>query len=305
MAKCDVLIDGHHLAHRVAHVFQSLHTSSFESVGLIYGFLQTLFRLKQRFKNRDCELFVFWDSRPLVKISIYPKYKAQRVKKDVTLFYSQLSKLRKVLVALGIVQIQVEQEEADDLISSYICQKSDGIKKFIVLTADRDYLQLVSPTCTMLKPKMGKHPEIFYTSAKVLEEFGLNPEAIVFLKVFCGDSSDNIPGVSRLPKKQMVKILNEVELDSILTIDHIYAQLDSFDFLTKNQRLKIKDFQERAYRNYELIKLKEHLYISFEKVFFDALALKEHFVRLEFTSFLKSFSDWLKLFESQHAPVRC
>jgi DNA polymerase-1 len=304
MAKCDILIDGHHLAHRVNHVFQSLQTSSFEPVGLVYGFLKTLLGLKQRFKNRDCEFFVFWDSRPVVKISIFPEYKAQRKKKDVTLFYNQLSKLRRVLVALGLVQIQVEQEEADDLISSYVCQNR-GDKKFIILTADRDYLQLVAADCTMFKPKMGKHPEILYTPAKVFEEFSLSPEAIVFLKVFCGDSSDNIPGVSRLPKKQVVKILDQVELDGILTIDHIYAQLDSFDFLTKNQHTKIENFQEEAYRNYELIKLKEHLDVSFEQVFFDAESLKEHFIRLEFTSFIKSFADWRKLFEPSSVPAPC
>jgi len=304
MAKCDVLIDGHHLAHRVNHVFQSLHTSSYEPIGLIYGFLKTLFSLKQRFKNRDCEFFIFWDSKPVVKTSIFPEYKAQRKKKDPTPFFSQLSKLRKILVALGVVQIQVEQEEADDLISSYICQNM-GDKKFIVLTADGDYLQLVSDACIVIKPKMGKRPEVVYTPAKVLEEFGVGPKAIVFLKVFCGDSSDNIPGVSRLPKKQIIKILENIELDGITTIDYIFDHLESFDFLTKNQYTKISNFQDEAYRNYELVKLKEHLDVSYQGTFFNAESLKERFTRLEFTSFLRSFSEWQKLFETQQVRGGC
>lgn len=296
MTTFDVLIDGNHLAHRANHVFHSLRSSSYEPTGLIYGFLKSLLPLAERFKPKGGNFIVFWDSKPIVKKSIFPEYKAHRKKENFSEFSAQIGKLKEILVVLGVGQAEVEFEEADDLISSYISLNRLERQKFIVYSADRDFLQLVNKQVIVLKPKMGKYPEVIYNEKKVLEEFGTVPKGIVFLKVFTGDSSDNIPGVSRLPKKQVVKILERVHLNGYQTIDQIFENLDTFDFLTENQITKIKAFYEQSFKNFELIKLKEHLDISVNQEPLDQEQLKEQFQNIEFFAFLKEFDRWANLF---------
>ena len=296
MATFDVLIDGSHLAHRANHVFHSLRSSSYEPTGLIYGFLKSLLPLTERFKPKGGRLVVFWDSSPIVKKSLFPEYKAQRKKENFSEFSAQLDRLKEILFPLGVGQAQVEHEEADDLISSYINLNRKKVKKFIVYSADRDFLQLVDTQVIVIKPKMGKYPEVIYDEKKVLEEFGIVPKGIVFLKVLTGDSSDNIPGVSRLPKKQVAKILSRVHLNGYQTLDQIFENLDTYDFLTENQTTKIKAFYDQSFKNFELIKLKEHLDITVKQEPFDQEGLKECFHKIEFFAFLKEFDRWANLF---------
>jgi len=299
MPKFEVLIDGSHLAYRAHHVFRMLRTTTNQATGLIYGFLKSLRSLKQRFKPKGGDLVVFWDDQPIIKKSIFAEYKAHRNKEGFSEFSSQLEILTDILRYLGVRQARLEFEEADDLISSFIEKYRKDVKKFVIISADKDFLQLVDPQVLVIKPKMGKKDEVIYSEQKVLDEFGLLPQGIIFLKVFTGDRSDNIPGVSRLPKKQVVKILKHVSLNGSSTIDQIYTQLESFDFLTKNQMTKISDFMEQAYKNFELIKLKEYVDVSVNHSDFDAESLKDSLQMLEMFDLLKHFQQWESLFGAQ------
>lgn len=296
MAKFDILIDGSHLAHRANHIFKSLHTTTYQPTGLIYGFLKSLLALGERFKTKGGNLIIFWDDRPIIKKTLFPEYKAQRKRENFSEFALQLDLLKQVLQSTGVGQSEVEFEEADDLISSHISKNRKEIKKFIIVSADKDFLQLVDAQVVVIKPKMGKYPEVFYNEQKVLEEFGVVPKGIVFLKVFTGDSSDNIPGVLRLPKKQIAKILGQVHLNGYQTIDQIFDRLDSFDFLTANQNEKIKSFYDQAFRNFEIIKLKEHIDVPVRRFLFNGETLQEHFRKMEMFEFLRNFGRWVTLF---------
>ncbi len=295
MAKFEIVIDGSHLAHRANYVFRDLKTSFNQPVGLVYGFLKTLLTLNERFRSRGGEFLVFWDSKPIVKKTLFPEYKAQRNHDNFSEFSDQIETLKTALYLLGVGQANVEFEEADDLISSYIHRK-ENTSKFIIYSADHDFLQLVNSDVIVIKPKMGNNPEVVYTEEKIIKEFGIVPKGIIFLKVFTGDSSDNIPGVSRLPKKQVIKILEQVSLDGFQTIDSIFNKLDLFDFLTLNQREKMRAFYDQAFQNFELIKLKEYIDVSIKKIDFNPEALKEFFQKVEFYNFLKNFNQWIRLF---------
>ena len=296
MAKFDILIDGSHLAHRANHIFKSLHTTNYQPTGLIYGFLKSLLALGERFKSKGGNFVIFWDDRPIIKKTLFPEYKAQRKKENFSEFSLQLDLLKEILIPIGVGQAEVEFEEADDLISSHISKNRKEVKKFIIVSADKDFLQLVNDQVVVIKPKMGKYPEVFYSEQKVFEEFGVVPKGIVFLKVFTGDSSDNIPGVSRLPKKQIIKILNQVHLNGYQTIDQIFDRLNSFDFLTKNQSEKMQAFYDQAFKNFEIIKLKEHIDVPVRQNSFDDKALQEHFRKTEMFEFLRNFERWGTLF---------
>jgi len=295
MAKLEIIIDGSHLAHRTSYAFRDLQTSSGQSTGLIYGFLKILSTLNERFKSRGGDLLIFWDSKPVVKKILFPEYKAHRNHDNFSDYSAQLEVLKASLQFLGVGQATVEFEEADDIISSYTHNHKDS-QKFIIYSADHDFLQLVDSRVLVLKPKMGNNPEIVYTEEKILQEFGVKPKGILFLKIFTGDSSDNIPGVPRLPKKQVIKILEQVPLDGTQTLDLIFNKLDFFDFLTGNQREKIRTFYDQSFQNFELIKLKEHLDVSIKRFDFNLELLREFFQKMEFHNFLRDLDSWIRLF---------
>jgi 5'-3' exonuclease len=166
--------------------------------------------------------------------NLYPEYKANRNSSRITnhnIFSSkdeesesinnQISRLIQYLQCLPVTVISIDGLEADDIIG-YLANKfqaHDETQKVTIMSADKDFLQLVSDKVHCYSPTKKK----IYTPKDVLEEFGVSSSNFLNYKILMGDTSDNIPGITGLGPKKLIKLFPElvnntkVELDKIIS----------------------------------------------------------------------------------------
>lgn len=251
----NVIVDGLNLAHRVHHAMkllpEPLTDEEGNPTGVVVGFLRSLAALKCRFV--DSRFHVVWDGSKKRRVSRYSGYKANRSKTDL---YGdgQLDLVKKVLSHLNVVQAHSPDEEADDVICSLVRGELKGHYNVIVST-DRDFLQLVSFTNLLLVPKVGGREEILYDPDKVVEEYGVAPDDMVALRAMLGDTSDNLPGVPKVSTKVLTSLLREHK-----TIDGIFSS--SLVGLTAKQYQSLKSTEDQVRLNLELMSLQEVGYMS-------------------------------------------
>lgn len=242
------ILDGSFFAYRAYSANSQLSTTDGRNTGLLYGFTRGLFALKKKYPKHD--FIVAWDSIPNAKRSIYAEYKMNRVQSDWSIS-PQAEVLRILLQNINVDQVLCENEEADDVIGSTI----DPATQNIILSTDRDYLQLVEGIrILLLSPKRGDIPEKIYDENLVLKEYDVTPKEFPLYKVFKGDSGDNVPGVPRLPHNQVVK------LAKMGSIDAVYASV--FPGFTEKQYKAVQEFKDQAYINEKLVTIKRDLTLT-------------------------------------------
>jgi len=242
-----ILIDGHHLAHKSFHAY-NLSTADGLPSGCVYGFLVTLRALKKRF--RDFHFVVSWDNDAKRKKKIYADYKSNRNHFSLD---DPIIDLKKALSSLNITQIEMVDEEADDVIASYVEKnKKDGL--IYVYSSDKDLFQLIEDgKVIVIKPKTGGYPEKFFDEEAVLDRYGVTAGIFPCFQAFRGDSIDTIPGVPYLPSKLISSLTSKYREPT-----NIYSNLSSEE-MTDNQRNKIIAHEEQVYINYEIMRLKRDL----------------------------------------------
>ena len=257
----NILVDALNIAFRSHHVYdvkQGLTTSEGIPTGLVYGFLQTLAKWKRKYPHHD--MTVVWD-RPGGKEwrqEIVPEYKANRPsspapapggevgdsEETFDIFAYQVNLLHNILPHLGVHQASAPGREADDVIA-YLCREMYADVHNIILTSDRDLLQLVTTRTVLATPD-----DKFYDVDKVVEEYGVIPEKLVHLRALFGDTSDNLPGIPRFRKKVAARLVNEHG-----SVDSIYNQPVTELGLTKKESEKLAAFQEQARKNLQVMGL--------------------------------------------------
>lgn len=246
----NVIVDGANLAYRTFHALKVIPKQftdeSGNPTGLVLLFLRSLAALKARLPGHT--FHVVWEGSRQRRVTRYPLYKAQRDKVDI---YSdgQVDTIRVVLPYLGVVQASNPVEEADDVIASLIRSRLSK-QRNTVLSTDHDFLQLVTFTDHLLIPKVGNRSEILYDPDRVMAEYGVPPERIVHLRALLGDTSDNLPGVSRIPVNTLTSLLR-----AHTTIDGIFAS--SLTGTSAKQCAKLRAFEEQVRLNLELMTLQE------------------------------------------------
>lgn len=244
----NIVFDGHNLAYRVVNALRNipdqLTDSEGRSTALVFGFLRSLAAFKKRFER--AHLYVVWDGSKQRRTKMYPDYKAGRPEHSQDT-YSEMSRLQSMLPLFGVSQVHNPEEETDDIIACLLKTKLSG-KRNIVVSTDRDFLQLVTYTDLLLVPKQGSRPETLYDPDKVVAEYGVPPRLMVHLRALSGDTSDNLPGVPRIPRKILAALLT-----SHGSIDGIYSS--SLAGITKAQYEKITAFEKQARLNVELMAL--------------------------------------------------
>jgi len=248
----NIIFDGHNLAYRVISAFRNfseqLTDSEGHSTALVFGFLRSLAAFKKRFSRAS--LYVVWDGSKQRRAKMYPEYKAGRPEHSQET-YAEMSRLQAMLPMFGIHQVHNPEEETDDIIACLVRNKLSG-KHNVIISTDRDFLQLVTYTDLLLVPKQGSRPETLYDPDKVVAEYGVPPRLMVHLRALSGDTSDNLPGVPRVPRKILASLLTTQG-----SINGIYAS--NLAGLTKTQYEKIKDFEKQARLNVELMALRSDL----------------------------------------------
>jgi 5'-3' exonuclease/transcription antitermination factor NusG len=209
----NVLIDGHNLAFRCAYApgMARLTDGKGRPTGMILGFLRSLGALRKRFP--EANIWVAWDGSSKRRRARYPDYKAHRLRKETSVnvggeIFDPIHVLREILPLLGVRQAWNPEEEADDVLATLVRGELEGQTNLICST-DRDFLQLVTASTMFLFPAVGSRKEVLYDAAGVEQQLGLPPERVIHLRALFGDSSDNLPGVARVPKKVLRGLIQE------------------------------------------------------------------------------------------------
>lgn len=279
-----MVIDGHSLAFRAFYALpvDSFRTADGQHTNAIHGFISMMLNLLA--KEKPTHLAVAFDiSRYSFRTREYPEYKGTRGETPPE-FIGQVPLLQDALHAMGITTITKEDFEADDILATLAAQGSAQDFKVLVVSGDRDTIQLIDDNVTLLYPsKQGVSELTRYDAAKVFERYGIQPHQYPEIAALVGETSDNLPGIPKVGEKTAVKWINEYgSLDEILRrADEIGGKVGE----------SLREFKENAIRNRRLNRLIPDVDLpvgpaDLERLPFDSEAVKEVFGRLEFKSLL-------------------
>ncbi len=276
------LIDGNSLLYRSYYAIQGLSTSQGFPTNAIYGFIAALKKLTDQAKP-DYLGIVFDAPGPKFRHEIFKDYKAQRKPMPEDLV-KQIPKLREVIAALRIPVFVYEKYEADDVLGSLARKAAAGKMKTVIVTTDKDLLQLVNKSVAVFNPAK----EIMLDEAKVREIFGARPDQVIDILSLWGDPSDNIPGVPGIGEK---------------TAKSLIAEFGSVENLLKNlARVKNPHLREKIEQNLDklemsrkLVVIEKDLDVAFDPKRFEVVEpdydqAVRLFKELEFTSFLSAYT---------------
>ncbi|MDH6247718.1 DNA polymerase-1 [Mycobacterium sp. OTB74] len=215
-----MLLDGNSLAFRA---FYALPAENFKTQGglttnAVYGFTAMLINLLRDEKPTHVAA-AFDVSRKTFRLAKYPEYKAGRASTPDE-FRGQIDITKEVLGALGITVLAEEGFEADDLIATLATQAEVEDFRVLVVTGDRDSLQLVSDDVTVLYPKKGVSDLHRFTPDAVVEKYGLTPTQYPDFAALRGDPSDNLPGIPGVGEKTAAKWITQYGSLQTL-VDHV------------------------------------------------------------------------------------
>ncbi|MFB7664614.1 DNA polymerase I [Kitasatospora sp. NPDC056138] len=204
-----MLLDGHSMAYRAwfALPVENFSTSTGQSTNAVYGFASMLANTVR--DEQPTHLAVAFDlSRKTFRSEEFPDYKANRAKTPDE-FKSQIGLIHELLDAMRISRMSVENFEADDIIATLATAAAAEGFEVLIVTGDRDSLQLVSEHVTVLYPTKGVSELTRYTPEKVAEKYGVTPSQYPDLAALRGDPSDNLPGIPGVGEKTAAKWVNQ------------------------------------------------------------------------------------------------
>ena len=283
-----MVIDGNSLAHRAFHAIPLPTTSEGAFTNAVYGFTTMLLRILSERKPRMVAI-CFDKGRITFRHDQLETYKGTR-KATPDELRPQFPLLKEVLAAMDIKVLEMEGYEADDLIGTLTSlAEKEGIQSVIV-TGDRDALQLVSPLTTVLLTKKGISELEEYDEGRVWERYGLSPGQLLDLKGLAGDTSDNIPGVPGIGEKTGIKLIKE--------FNSLENLLDNSSGAGPRLAAKLSQFADQARLSKRIGTIERNIPLDIgpEKCRWegpDYNTLLPLFSRLEFRSLIKSINRQL------------
>lgn len=209
MAEKFLIIDGSSLIHRAFFALPPLTTKKGLNTGAVYGFCNMLIRLLAEVKPTWLAI-AFDKSRVTFRTEMYADYKAQR-KETPGELSEQFPVARELLEALNIKVLELDGFEADDIIGT-LAKRTDARAEVIIVTGDRDELQLIDERVTVFYTKRGISDMQQFDEAEFRANYeNLAPLQLIDLKGLMGDTSDNIPGVPGVGPKTAMKLIAEYQ----------------------------------------------------------------------------------------------
>lgn len=214
------LIDGHAVAYRQFFALPEagFSTKSGEVTNAVFGFTRILIDILQ--EKRPKYLAVTFDMGLSGREVYFPDYKGTREKMPDSLG-QQLKRIHEVVEAFNIPILELPGYEADDVIGTIALQAEEQDVDVLIITGDRDILQLLSDHVRVQLPAWKSRPDVVYDIPKFVEKYQVQPDQLIDLKAMMGDSSDNIPGVKGIGEKTGTKLLLQYG-----TLDAIYENID-------------------------------------------------------------------------------
>ena len=213
-----LIVDGNSLMHRAFHALPLMDYNGVYT-NAVHGFLSMLLRCIRERAPRYCAV-AFDEHAPTFRHTEYAEYKAGRAPTPDEL-RPQFDIIQEILSAMGLGVLSLTGYEADDILGTLSSQCAQRDIAALLLTGDRDALQLVSDDTTLLLTRKGISEIEECTPARVQELFGVRPDQITDLKGLMGDSSDNIPGIPGVGEKTAVKLLTSYD-----TLENVLAHAD-------------------------------------------------------------------------------
>lgn len=202
-----LILDGNSVLHRAYYALPDWRNRSGEATAGVYGFLSMLLKAIEELKPTHLAV-VFDCPEPTFRHTMYVGYQTNREKdrqisEDI---WGQVEKLKKVFEKMNVPIFSLPGFEADDLAATIARKCKDDV---IVITGDKDYMQLVNDKIKLYMPQKGLSDGILIDRDKVREKLGVWPEQVIDYKALVGDTSDNYPGVTGIGPKTAVKLLEE------------------------------------------------------------------------------------------------
>lgn len=274
------LIDGSAYIYRAYHAIAPLSNSRGLPTHAVYGFV-TILRRILRERQPEC-LAVAFDTRgPVFRHRLYPQYKANRPPMPEDLA-AQLPYIRKIVRAYNILALEDDDQEADDLIASVVSRLGAQDCKVVIVSGDKDLLQLVSDRVTLWDPMNDKTME----PATVQAKYGLRPEQLLDYFALTGDSSDNVPGVPGVGPKTAAKLIGQYG-----TLEGLFAGAASMK--TSKVKEQLLAHRADAFLARDLIRLNGEVAVppspeAYRRRDPDPEALRTLLTELEFFTLLKT-----------------
>ncbi|HET6371189.1 MAG TPA: DNA polymerase I [Nitrospiria bacterium] len=289
------IIDGSSYIYRAYHAIRDLSTSKGFPTNAIYGFAQMLLKIVKE-KRPDYLAIAFDTAAPTFRHTSYADYKANRPEMPNPLAV-QIPYIHRLVEAFNIPVVMADGYEADDLIGTLARKGEAAGFSVVIVTGDKDMLQLVSPAVSAYDSMKDKR----FREAEVRDRFGVEPSRVVEVMGLMGDDIDNIPGVPGIGPKTATELIR-----TFGTIEHLLAEPEKIK--KKSVREALVAHAEEARLSKDLATIRTDCPIEFEPERFravppDPAALVALCQELEFSSLLKQIAPALPQMKTDFAIV--
>ena len=210
-----MLLDTYGLVYRAFFALPALTTTRGVPINAAYGFTMMVNKIIADEKPTHV-IAAFDKGLPAARIALYKEYKAQRQETPDEL-RSQFALVRKILATYGIPVVEIDGEEADDVIATLARQAEEQAQKVLVVTGDLDLLQIVDAHTTVLTTRRGITDLGRYDPDGVRARYELEPRQLPDYRGLKGDPSDNLPGIPGVGEKTAIKLIQAAgSLDALL-----------------------------------------------------------------------------------------
>jgi DNA polymerase-1 len=288
-----LLIDGNGVMHRAYHALPLFKTKSGFPTNAMFGFFSILYKVIKDY-HPDYLIVCFDTPVPSFRKKVFKEYQAQRPKVEDELAV-QFKVTKEALDKAGITHIEKEGFEADDLIGTLVKRFQKEDLRILILSGDRDILQLINKNVYVITPQIGYSKSKIYDEQEVIQKFNVKPEQITDFKALVGDPSDNYSGAKGIGPKIAGKLINEYQ-----SIDNIYKNLEK---IPEKIRTILQENKENVYLSLQLAKILSDApieNINLDEVKFDGFHpdLKDFLLKYE----IKSITE--RIFNHEKNPIK-
>ncbi len=289
------LVDGSAYIYRAYHAIRGLSNSKGLPTNAAFGFTRMLIKL---IEDRSPEyVAMFFDAKgPTFRHELYRDYKANRppMPEDLSV---QIPYIKEITHGFNIPVIEMQGFEADDLIGTYGCRAEKAGFSVVMVTGDKDFIQLVTEHAVIWDPMKEKTIDI----QSVRKDFGLEPSQMIDVMALSGDTSDNIPGVPGVGPKTALSLIQ-----TFGSIDRLYEQVHTIT--KKKQHQKLVQFKEQALLSKKLVKIDIDVPVLFQPEKFrfkgpDNAKLSPLFKNLEFRQLQENFPESTDLSNKNYQAI--
>ncbi len=281
------LIDGSAYIYRAYHAIAPLTNSKGVATNAVLGFVKMVQKLIN--ENSPKYIAIAFDSKgPVFRHDLYKEYKANRPPMPEDL-REQIPYIKQFVTASNLLLLEESGVEADDILASVAVKYTEAGYKVVIVSGDKDLLQLVNDDVTMFDPMKNKVMD----RVEVEKKYGVRPDQLLDFMALVGDSADNVPGVPGVGPKTAEKLISAHG-----SLDGLYEQVDGLK--KSKMKEKIIDNREQAYLSKQLIDLKKDVEIPLSIEAFsiqdgDDDLLAQLYSELEFSTLLKGIDTAKKI----------